>query len=218
MLACGLVFTAGVAKADIVNVNFVGPEGNNSFGEYVYPYDVQINNDPVQQMMCDTFNRSISGGDSWTANRMLLANLDDNTVQSLFYGVNGPGQGNATVQMYLAAAYLYNQEVGALGNNNSDPQGLYNWATWNLFDPTDVQNRLDAGSLAVVQGLMNDALAAVQGKNAGDFAFSNTTFIYTPTGEVGQEFFGPVPEPGTLALMSTGFLSLAGVIRRSIRG
>jgi hypothetical protein len=217
LLACGLLLSAGVAKADVVTMTFIGAEGNNSFGEYVYPYDLQVNNDPIQQMMCDTFNRNINNGDSWTANRMLLADLNDTTVQNLFYGANGQGNIGATVQMYLAAAYLYNQEVTALANNNSDPQGLYNWATWDLFDPTDVQNRLDAGTLAEVQSLISAAQAAVFGKNVGDFDFSNTTYIYTPTGDVGQEFFGPVPEPGTLAMMGTGILGMAGLMRRKLR-
>lgn len=215
-MALGVFITAGVARAEIVTVNYLGAAGNNSFGEYVYPYNVQAGIYPVENMLCDTLNRNISPGDSWTADRLKLGDLNDNNVKNLFYGVNGPGGGNATVSTYLAAAYLYNQELSAFSNNNSDPQGLYNWAVWNIFDPTDVQNKLDAGALAVVQGLMANAFSAVGNKTPGDFAFSDTTFIFTPTGEVGQEFFGPVPEPGTLVMLGTGIVGLAGVIRRKL--
>jgi hypothetical protein len=216
LLVIGVFITASVTMADTVTVNFISGDGNTSYGEYVYPYYVQAGDFPIQNMLCDTLTRGISNGDSWTANRLLLADLNDNSVQNLFFGVNGLGGGNATVSTYLAAGYLYNQEVLAFANNNTDPLGLYNWAVWSIFNPTDVQNKLDASTFLTVQGLVGDAMAAVNQKLPGDFEFSSYTFVYTPTGQVGQEFFGPVPEPGTLVTLGSGILGLAGLVRRKL--
>jgi hypothetical protein len=205
-----------MAYADNVNMYFVSADGNSSFGEYVYPYYVQVDGGAVTNMMCDTLNRNVGPGDSWTANGILVADLNSNNVQNLFYGPNGEGHGSADLNTYLAAAYLYNQAVLALADNNSDALGLNNWATWNLFDPTDVAAHLDPATLLIVQGLDSTALAAVLNQQPGDLAFAHGTYIYTPTDGVGQEFFGPTPEPGTLLMLGSGALGMVGFIRRKL--
>lgn len=221
LLVFGLLLTLGLssslAMADTVNMYFVSADGNYSFGEYVYPYYLQVDGGPTTNMMCDTLNRTVSPGQSWDATRILVADLNDTNVQNLFYGPNGEGHGTADLNTYLAAAYLYNQAVLALANNNSDPQGLNNWAVWNLFDPTDVAAHLDAPTLATVQGMSAAALAAVFNQQPGNLDFANSVYIYTPTDGVGQEFLGPaVPEPGTLMMLGSGALGIAGLLRRKL--
>jgi len=218
LLALGLILIPGVANADqTYSMYFVSGDGNSSFGEYVYPYYLQVDGGPTVSMLCDTLNRTINNGDSWPAYRLLLADLNDQNVQTLFYGVNGLGHGNATAEDYLAVGYLYYEEMQAFNNGNTDPLGLYNWAAWYMFDPGDVAAKLDATTLAQVQGMMSDAVNDVKGKNPADMDFAHTMYVYTPVDGSGQEFFGPVPEPGTLLMMGTGIVGLAGLLRRKLQ-
>lgn len=203
-LTLGLMITAGAALAE--NLYYVGPQGNQSNGYYVYPYIVTVDGGANQNMMCDAFNRDASPGDSWTATRMLLSDLNDTNVTGLLFGNQG-------VSAYLAAGYLALEEFNALATN-SDPNGYYNWAAWYLFDPTDVTAKLDAGTLSLVQGYLSDAQAAVAGQSPASLPWASNIYIYTPTNQTAQEFLAPVPEPGTLMLLGSGIIGMAGLIRR----
>ena len=212
-LTLGLMMTVGVAFADnTYNLYYDGPEGQHSYGIYVYPYYVQINGGPQVNMLCDAANRDISPGDSYPVSMMTFADVNAGNVQSLLWGNQGLAQ-------YVTGAYLYEEEVQAFANNNSDPKGYYNWAVWYLFDPVDTSGYLDANGISIVQGLIADAQAATAGKLPTDFAWASSVFIYTPTGGNGQEFYGAptVPEPGTLMMFASGLIGLAGMLRKKLR-
>jgi len=203
-----IVVSVGVARADTVHLNFISAGPNSSFGEAVYPYYLAFDDGNYIDMMCDSLDHFINNGDSWNANRLWLADLNDSNLQGLMYG------STHTMQDYLAAGYLYYEEWQAFRGGNLDPQGMYNWAAWDIFDPTDVQAKLDPVTLALVQGLMTDAQFTVHDKQPGDLYWTSMMFVYTPTGNVGQEFFGPTPEPGTLVLYGSGVVALASALRR----
>lgn len=213
-LFLALMMSASFALADnIYNLYYTGAGDNESYKVYVYPYYVQINGLADVNMLCDAANRDIGPGDSYQVTIMSFADVNAVTVQDLLWGSQGVAQ-------YVTAGYLYEQEVEAFANNNSDPKGYYNWAVWYLFDPQAAGAYLDDAGKAIVEGLIADAQTATAGKQPTDFDWASTVFIYTPTGSFGQEFYGApsVPEPGTLAMMGTGVLGLAGIIRRKFRG
>ncbi len=145
-------------------------------------------------------------------------------------GLNGSNVANLQfpsigVTGYLEVAYLFEEEVNAYASSNSDPEGLYNWATWDLTDyPNDPSgSHLDAGDEATVQGYLAAAEAAGPGLTPSEFS---NVILYTPTpSEMNpggpQEFLGfgtpvgGVPEPTTFALVGVGAVGLLSRRRRN---
>ena len=206
------LFAGMTASAAMVELDFTGPEGNNSGGVYTYPYNFNFNGgSQTYQLMCDDFTHEIMAPQDWEANVIYVSDLNGSNVANLQFpsiGVTG----------YLEVAYLFEEEVNAYSASNSDPEGLYNWAAWDLTDsPNDPSgSHLSAGDETTVQGY----LSAVEtlGGSLIPSDFSNV-IIYTPTpGEMNpggpQEFLGygtpvsGIPEPSVLALLGVGSVGL----------
>jgi hypothetical protein len=151
MLLAGMSLTAS-AQTD--TMGFISPQGNNSGKVYVYPYNFTISGSPVSYpLMCDSFNRRISNGENWNATTLNVANLNPGNVT----GLEVPSAG---IVGYLEASYLFVEEVNAYTDGNSDPEGLYNWAVWDLFTGTDPSgSRLSSSDEITVQGYLSNAEA-----------------------------------------------------------
>jgi hypothetical protein len=212
-----IMLSAGMtARAAMVELDFIGIEGNNSGGVGVYPYNFNFNGgSQTYQLMCDDFTHEIMAPQNWAANVTPVSSLASAaTLQFPSIGVEG----------YLELAYLFGEEVNAYNHGNSDPEGLYNWAAWDLTDPNDPSaSDLDAGDNTTVQGYL--AAAEVEGPSLTPSDFPNVV-IYTPTpSEMNpggpQEFFGystpvvGVPEPATIGLLMGGSLFLLGRRRKA---
>lgn len=198
-----------------VNMYYNGPQGGSLGGIYTYPYGFTINGDNnggnFWPLLCDTFNRNVNPGDQWSAYTLNMANLNGTTLSALFYP-------SAGISGYMAAAYLFKEQIANPSN------GEYNWAVWYLLDPSDVTGSsywasLTGSQQTDIENLASGAESAVAGDTPSDFA---GVIIYTPTDGTGQEFFGidspqQAPEPSTLALLGSGILGIAGVIRRKAK-
>jgi hypothetical protein len=208
-----LLGCVGLASAGTMTLQFNQAEGNNLGGEYTYPYQFSINNNGnTYNLFCDTFNHEITNGEQWSANALLVTNLNATNIASLEF----PGIG---VMGYLEATMLFNQAVAAFNGGNGTAASELNWAVWDLMLNSDVsQANLTPSQEAAVQAFLHAAMVAGPGLAPGQFVGD---VIYTPTDQTAggpQEFFGfdtpTLSEPGSLSLLGSGLFGFGMLIRR----
>ncbi len=178
------------AAAGSVNMQFNGtPTGNNYAGVSSYPYNLSVNGGTNEWMMCLGYNEHISGGETWKATPASVGSLDL-TTHLLDY----------------EAAFLFKMAVADHGANSD-----VNAAVWWIFEGAP---SLDAGAQALV------TLAQTQTYTQGEFS-DVTLYTAIPGTEntnlgTAQDFLSSTPEPGTLALLGSGAIAMAGILRRKL--
>lgn len=140
-------------------------------------------------MMCLGYNQHITGGEAWQATVTSVGSLDVNT-HLLDY----------------EAAFLFKM---AVADNGADSD--LNAATWWLFEGSPY---LTPGAQLLV------GLAQSQSYQQGEFA-DVLLYIAIPGTEntrlgTAQDFLSSTPEPGTLVLLGSGMIGIAGLLRREL--
>jgi hypothetical protein len=227
MLVLGLLSTSILALADTVSIEFNNANGSQSYdGVYVYPYSVTVNGTSTVSMTCDTFPYEIQNNESWTASVINVSSLTTSNVSQTLFGNPSSSLYNSSitaagyVTLYQEAAWLFLQ----LSTHPSDVIGI-NFAIWNLLYPSS--STYPGSGSGGTSDPTSSAYWIAQAQSASS-SFTSSEFnglaIYTPVAGTAsgypsgqttpQELLAPVPEPGTLALLGTGLVSLAGFIRK----
>jgi len=186
----------GSAFANTVNMKYLGQHGQ------IGSYDFSINGSSTTTVLiCDAFDNRIGKGETWQA-----------VVSPLLTATGLFGSGGSLD--YRAAGLIYKSMLMGATKPLAGQ-----WAIWALFSANAASNPEFVASGGSVVEATYLALAAIDPNSA--YA---GLLLYTPiAGTQGnhglpQEFIGfsAVPEPGTLTLMGTGLICLAGALRRKL--
>ena len=196
---------AGSASASSVTMTYQGHQGvvAKDGSPYIgYPYYVSINGSAtLTPLMCDSYDNNVSLGQTWNA-----------TATPLLQGIANSMFGPAMALDYKAAGLIFKSMLGGQMSTTAAQ-----WAIWGLFSANASSN---AYFISKNFGSIDAAYLALAA-TASNSAFKGLV-LYTPTdGKPGvgpQEYIGysPVPEPGTLTMMGTGLISLAGLLQRKL--
>jgi len=190
LLSFAVLLLAGPACAQTVNLQLMneGP-GNQIGGDYTYPYNFSINSSAsFTPLLCDSFDRTTSNGESWAANVYPL------TSPLTAFGQSSQIPGYTPAQVYEAAAIIYteilNNTVPGANGNPALASAYGNLAIWALFDGGAQNSGYDP---AIEVPIMTNALNSIGQYGSAFYAqFS----VYTPldlSQNGPQEFIGYSP-------------------------
>ena len=173
-------------------LSFDGPFVN---GIPTYPYTLQINDSVPFLAMCDDYYHDGAPGDVWQAN---LTSLETGDLSLVRFSSSG-------LVAYQEAGWILLQT----GVTASWQWPDMNFAVWHIFSPS-----VPIDTLA--QYWIN--MAQIEAQNGFPGVDFNLVMIATPvdinappTGD--QEFIYITPEPGSVILLASGCVGIAGLLR-----
>lgn len=195
----------GSLLAEQVTVTFTGvlPPPTVVGNVYVNPYSATVSGYGTLTVLCDDFDTIIGNGQSWTANV-----LDASSPAGAKFSSIGS-------DVYRWLTYLGTELLIAYNAHDTYQQGVLSYAMWSITDsPFDGSQWYDyTGAPAGFQSAVSAAVTDAQLLTHPDYSSNWRILTPVPQG-AGQEFLFPVPEPSGLLLLATGFIVLAGLLRR----
>ena len=189
LLTMGLASTS--ARADTVQLTLTGTGGVMWGSDLIYPYyfTVKDGNTTANKvaLMCISFNRTVTIGETWDANLMTAAAAD--------------AQYNTT--KYEEAAYFLS--LAAPGTSARDSQ----LAAWWLFEPsTDptyqtLKSEMTPGAWALVNNAPSSLVLSQYANDAVYIALGGSAQY-----GLAQDFVGLTPEPATWSLLISGLIGI----------
>jgi PEP-CTERM motif len=186
------------ALANPVTLHLLSFDGPFVNGIPTYPYTLLIGGEPFIGM-CDDYYHGGTPGDKWHAN---LTNLGSGDLSLVRFASSG-------LVAYQEAAWILLQTRTTAPVQWPD----MNFAVWHIFSPSVP---IDAQAQSWIM------LAQLESQKQ----FPNVDFhvieIATPVGRIEpsyepQEFMYITPEPGSVILLGSGVLGIAGTLRRKLK-
>ena len=179
------------AVAGVVNMNFISAGGNSYNGTSSYPYGFTVKGSPGS-LMCIGYNEHIANGETWLADVMT---------------VDGYGALIGNAQKADELAYIFMQ-ARANGGNPS----FYNGVAWYINEGVpDISG--DPNALALYTTVTS--MTFTPGEFPGLRVYVPIAGTESWQGELPQTFLG-TPEPGTLLMLGSGIVGLAGLARKRL--
>lgn len=186
-------------------------------GIYMSPYTASINGGVPTYVICDDFSDEVDVNETWT----VTSGTVGSSTQGLWGAENSAG--------YQEVAWLAQQLLSPSILSSPTQEGIYSYAIWSVFDPTDVQNYLVGTNSSYHDTATWNAVESLLGSYSGQTATDAVT-VYTPAGNpVGasanqsccgrpQEFLAvstpEAPAPAILGIDMLGLGVLLFVFRR----
>jgi hypothetical protein len=207
-----------------------------AFGYYMSPYSGTVNG-TTQRLNCVDFFHDVFVGEIWnvTTTNLAAASLNNNLLLSTRDGSSGGYSSLSDVlKIYKQAAWLTDQYAA---NPASDPNQsiAIQTAIWSIVDngPTNAPNQkyVNSGDFWSNGGQVSSAVNTGAGSTGYWIDRAQVAYATQPGGYYGkfniltgvggsggaQEFLYSrttvTPEPGTLVLMGSAFLGMAGFVR-----